>query len=504
MRKGYKNIISAILCCLVFLLLFTASWKFLMRKGSYIKNDDFYSYDGNYDVLFLGTSHVVMGVSPMELWNDYGITSYNLANHGQWIPIDYWVLKNALDYTKPKLVVLDIRALDIQNNKVSPEHVAQTHESFDRMPLSKNKISAIYDLFPAGERMEYLFNFSIYHTRWKEIDESFWEKAQPSTEKGANIDNSNNFDQTRVYELKPPKLLDKSEMNLEETVGKQYLRKIIELCQEENIEILLTSLPYAPNAGYQRWLNSAQVIADEYGVPYLDMITDDTFVNYHTDFFDEDHLNSSGSRKATAYIGEYLVNHFDLTDWRDSEIAGQWNQDYIDYTNYKVEWMQSQKSLDTYLMLLADKQFDAVIEIYNTKIWKDSHYRYLFENLGVDLEQVTKDTDCIVVKEGGKSADVIHNFHDSEGVTETSIGLLGLFIEEMDDENNVASYGVYLDDEKRYTAGLGENVDIRILVADKDDLETKDQVTFSYTVKNQKAYKLQTTAVNGVPIEEKD
>lgn len=502
MKKGIKNIISTILCCLILLLMFAASWKFLMRKGSYIKNDDFYSYEGNYDVLFLGTSHVVMGVSPMELWNDYGITSYNLANHGQWIPIDYWVLKNALEYTKPKLVVLDIRAIDIANNKVSPEHVAQTHESFDRMPLSKTKISAIYDLFPAGERMEYLFNYSIYHTRWKEIDESFWDKAEPSTEKGANIDNSDNFDQTKIYPLKPPKLLDKSEMNLEETFGKEYLRKIIELCQKENIEILLTSLPYAPNAGYQMWLNSAQDIADAYDVPYLDMIVEDTFVNYNTDFFDEDHLNSSGSRKATEFLGEYITSHFDLKDWRDSEIASQWNQDYREYSDYKVEWMKSQKNLDAYLMLLADKNFNAVIEIYNTRIWKDKHYRNLFENLGVDLNQVTEDTDCIVIREGGKSTDVINNFHDSEGVTETSVGQLCLFIEEMDEENQVKSYGVYLDDEKRYTAGLGENVDLRILVTEKDSLETKDQVTFSYTVKKQKAYELTLTAINGAPIEE--
>lgn len=502
MKKGYKNFISTILCCLVFLLLFAASWKFLMRKGSYIKNDDFYTYDGNYDVLFLGTSHVVMGVSPMELWHDYGIVSYNLANHGQWLPIDYWVLKNALDYTRPKLVVLDIRAIDIQNNKVSPEHAAQTHESFDRMPLSKNKISAIYDLFPAGKRMEYLFDFSIYHTRWKEIDAAFWDDAVPSVEKGANIDNSNNFEFTRVFEIAPPKLLDKNDMNLEETVGKEYLRKIIELCRQEGIEILLTSLPYAPNAAYQKWLNSAQAIADEYKVPYLDMIKEDTFVNYKTDFFDEDHLNSSGARKATEVIGEYISSHFDVPDLRGSDVAEKWDSDYEDYKNYKAGWLQSQNSLDTYLMLLADKNFDAVIEIYNPKIWKDEHYTALFENLGVDAGKVTKDTDCIVIGEGGKAVDIIENFHDSEGVTETNIGQLCLFIEEMDEENNVKSYGVYLDDEKRYTAELGENVDLRVLVVDKDGLATKAYTTFSYTVKNQKDFKLTTTAINGVPIEE--
>ena len=176
MRKGYKKFISVLICFVIFLLMFTGVSHFLMRKTSYIKNADFYSYEEDYDVLFLGSSHMVMGISPMELWNDYGIVSYNLANYGQWLPVDYWVLRNALDYTKPKLVVLDVRAIDINQNKFSPEHISQLHEVFDNMPLSKNKIEAVFDLLPEGKRMEYLFDFSIYHTRWNEIDESFLKK----------------------------------------------------------------------------------------------------------------------------------------------------------------------------------------------------------------------------------------------------------------------------------------------------------------------------------------
>ena len=74
MKKGYKKLLSAVFCCAVFLLMFTAVSRFFMRKTSYIKNADFYSYEGDFDVLFLGSSHMVMGISPMELWKEYGIT----------------------------------------------------------------------------------------------------------------------------------------------------------------------------------------------------------------------------------------------------------------------------------------------------------------------------------------------------------------------------------------------------------------------------------------------
>ena len=496
MRKGYKKIISVFICFVIFLLMFTAVSHFLMRKTSYIKNADFYSYKEDYDVLFLGSSHMVMGISPMELWNDYGIVSYNLANYGQWLPVDYWVLKNALDYTKPKLVVLDVRAIDIDNNKFSPEHISQLHEVFDDMPLSKHKIEAVFDLLPEGKRMEYLFDFSIYHTRWNEIDETFFKKAYPSTEKGANLDNASNFEEATVEEIQPPVLIDKGDMQLDETTGKQYLRKIIELCQAQDIEILLTALPYSPSDAYQRWLNSAAVIAEEYQIPYLDFNVKDTFVNYNTDYFDDAHLNSSGNRKATKVLGEYLKDHYSLTDYRDSEIASKWNQDYKEYTKYKVDWLKSQQNLNSYLMLLSDKQYNIVVDIYNPDIWKDPVYVHLFENLGVSMDKITESTDCLVIKEGGASVDVLNGFHSSKGVSETSIGTLGLLIDEMDDAGNVTAFGIYLDDEKRYTASLAEQAGIRILVMDKDSMETYDSAAFSYTVEKQKKYQLTTTAVN--------
>lgn len=87
-------------CGLLVLAMLANIQQFMMRKISYWGYADFYSDKGDYDVLFLGSSTMNMGISPMELWNDYGITSYNMADDAQRLPVDYWVLKNALAYTK--------------------------------------------------------------------------------------------------------------------------------------------------------------------------------------------------------------------------------------------------------------------------------------------------------------------------------------------------------------------------------------------------------------------
>ena len=35
------------------------------------------------DVVFVGSSHILNGAFPLELWHEYGIVSNNLGQHGQ-------------------------------------------------------------------------------------------------------------------------------------------------------------------------------------------------------------------------------------------------------------------------------------------------------------------------------------------------------------------------------------------------------------------------------------
>ena len=113
------------------------------RKASDSKYADFFQ-DRDYDVLFMGTSHVINGVFPMELWNEYGITSYNFGGHSNQIPTTYWVMENALDYVTPKVIVID--CLTLSSEHKCAEEFSFLHLSMDAFPLSLTKIRAIWDL----------------------------------------------------------------------------------------------------------------------------------------------------------------------------------------------------------------------------------------------------------------------------------------------------------------------------------------------------------------------
>ena len=59
------------------------------------------------DVLFFGSSHTVATFDPQVIYDNYGITSYNLGCEQQSLVITYYWLREALKYQSPKAVVLD-------------------------------------------------------------------------------------------------------------------------------------------------------------------------------------------------------------------------------------------------------------------------------------------------------------------------------------------------------------------------------------------------------------
>ncbi|MBR0172837.1 MAG: hypothetical protein IJQ21_08610 [Lachnospiraceae bacterium] len=379
-----RQALSALVCAILTAALFLCAQSFLADKGSYFKNAGFYEDDRDYEVLFFGSSMAVMAVAPMELWHDYGITSYNLANYGQYLPVDYHVLQNALDYGIPRLAVFDTAMLE-SDDLYYEMFTGQLHETFDIMPLTRKKYNAIRELMPAERQTEYLFPFSRYHTRWSVIDESFFKPKTRGTEKGAYLDGANEISYARVAPRVPPVWTTRDVPGSADTNGKIYLRKCVELCRENGVAVLLTAYPVFADEAAQADVNrihaGAREIADAYGTGFFNMQQEEGLIDYGTDLVDDTHVNSSGMRKVTRRLGAYLKEHYDLTDYRDEPVAEQWNRDYADYTGYKIQWLRSQEAPESYLMLLAEEPYRVEIISHDDTAFQDALLQALLENL---------------------------------------------------------------------------------------------------------------------------
>ena len=382
-----KKIIKTIINCIIFLIVFALVMGYIAyvckRKNSNEKYDDFFSQEEDFDVLFFGSSRVLNGIYPMELWEDYGMVSYNFGGHGNYIPVSYWVWKNSMDYNKPKLVVID--ATFIQENKPYRENTQQVHLSVDSFPLTKTKYDMVEDLFgdPDSDfydnRYEFLFPFGSYHDRWNELTSDDF-VVNDSPEKGAEM-------RIDVAKMVKADWLKEEDPWLEETLAKKYLRQWIKECKEQDIEVLLVQLPYAATRLEQTYSQGVEALAKELDVNYVNMLYEDV-VNYHTDFYDTDgHLNPSGARKVTDYLGRYISENYDIPDHGRDEEYSFWYDDYQEYKNYKISLLKSQKYLETYLMLLNDSDLSCEIYINSaSKLLEDEKVMQLIENLTESVE----------------------------------------------------------------------------------------------------------------------
>ncbi|MEY8326741.1 hypothetical protein AALB47_22970 [Lachnospiraceae bacterium 54-11] len=389
MKRNLKIVVGCLITMGLFFFILNCTDALLERKAGVKKNEDFFQQEGNYDVLFMGTSHVLNSIFPMELWNDYGIVSYNFGGHGNEMATTYWVMMNALDYTKPKLMVIDCMMLS-SNEKLCGDF-DYVHLSFDAFPLSKNKILAVDDLWGnSAKKWDLLWDFTVYHNRWSDLTREDFE-AVPSLEKGA---------ESRIGVAVPASIgrIEQSRVIEKETVGEEYLRKMIEECQKRGIGVLLTYLPFPANAEEQLEAEMVYDIAEEYGVGYINFL-EMNVVNYQTDCFDAvSHLNPSGAKKVTDYLGEYISANYPDMNQKDNVQYSEWHDDYALYKNFKLQMLKEQTEVQNYLMLLADKGYNVYIEMSDHMILKDEICCQLLYNLGIKTDLVGEDINYITIE----------------------------------------------------------------------------------------------------------
>ena len=116
MNRTAKRCLSCAVTLLLLGLCLHAAAAVLERKDNSAESEltyadvrlaPFFDSKTPYDVLFMGTSHMIYGVNPMRMWQDEGITSYNLGGNNNTMPIEYWMLKEAVGKRESGSIVDD-------------------------------------------------------------------------------------------------------------------------------------------------------------------------------------------------------------------------------------------------------------------------------------------------------------------------------------------------------------------------------------------------------------
>ena len=194
---------------------------------------EYYMDKSKHDVLIFGDCEVFSNISPISLWEEYGITSFIRGNAKQLIWQSYYLLEDSLRYEKPDLVVFNVLAMKYDE----PQNEAYNRLALDGMKLSLSKIKAIKASKMEDEStLSYIFPILRYHSRWSDLTKEDFKYIFKKDEI------SHNGYLMRV-DIKPVGYLPKEEYLSDYTFGDNsyfYLDKINQLLQlPSNVQKLI-------------------------------------------------------------------------------------------------------------------------------------------------------------------------------------------------------------------------------------------------------------------------
>ncbi len=335
MQPGSHKIYKAVTFIFIFCLLFNEASTILQKKwpGRTATEIRFHSEPKNsIDVLFVGSSSFYRGISPLVLWNEYGFTSYVLANSNQSPLAIYESIEDALKTQKVKLVVLDgivmLREYDYS------DYEAHIRKYVDPIPLSTRKLKLIYKFWQEDSELtiaSFLFPIIRYHDRWMELSE---EDYRPFNLNHV-IDTKGQTNISYFIPLEYPEgymeVMD-SLTPLGEN-AKNYYDRLIQLCEKNNTRIIFVTLPRLSwdDGSY----NSLLKYTSGKQIPYFDYSFPDEInkvgLDLRTDFLDMNHLNDYGAKKISIAIGEDILQMVSLPDHRDDPNFSTWNDLFAIY-----------------------------------------------------------------------------------------------------------------------------------------------------------------------------
>lgn len=312
-----NNFKSAIRTCIIFLIVLTILSAAIM--SAFFIGENYYYQDsreraelsGTLDFFVCGASHAMRGFRPDILDQELGINSYNLSCSRQTMQGRYELLNLELNRNPAKTVVLEL--------------------SYDSMTRNRDEEGPEGDMYMLGKlggfmpRIKYFFSAirpkeygRMYYNYIdngvnciKKIIHGTWTNKNTKLEKGyaayKRDDDELNQDLKKIYHTR----------SFEETVYEpnvEYLNKIIALCKEKNVQLILVTTPlskvtvcrYGNLDTFKEWYEN---VANENGLQYYDfnLIRDkEEKLPDSSAFSDKFHLGNKGAGTFTKMFTDVL------------------------------------------------------------------------------------------------------------------------------------------------------------------------------------------------------
>lgn len=278
------------------------------------------------DVMLFGNSDLYSGFSPIELYKDTGIVSFNCGKSQQTLSNIYKQLKESINLQKLKLVILEADCI-----------------FYDKKQFAGNNYDAILLRAPIK-----------YHSRWKELTlKDFYTiptmQNRVNYMKGYFFENdisgykvSENY--MKDYDSKPKEINPKA---------KKYLLKSIDICKENNIPFLIMGIPtpntwsLACNKGLNKFVENYNATQTDYKINFVDLNLNPENLQFDFDSYFKDngnHCNYMGAKAVTKFMGNYLKENYSFLKDKRNENISNWKESVKLYDKYIKKHYKNNKA----------------------------------------------------------------------------------------------------------------------------------------------------------------
>jgi len=289
------------------------------------------SKENTIDALVVGDSICNAGVSPFDMWNEKGFTSYTYASFGQVIEESYYNLKDIFKKQSPKVVLLESNIIFKDKGYVgnAQDMVNETQNNY--VPAIK------------------------FHDIWKKLLSN--EKNKKTFYKGFDMRDKVTYSENRDYMKETKKIAKVSKNN------KIFLDNIEKLCRENNCKLCLLALPrqakaFGSSAKKYEEYNYLNKYAKEKGLDVIDLNImcmekklDIDWTKQCSDSQEDvkyndglgEHLNTLGASIVSKTLAKELSDRYDLKDHKKDEKYKEWVNDYEEYKDLKSKTIKKMK-----------------------------------------------------------------------------------------------------------------------------------------------------------------
>jgi len=241
------------------------------------------------DVIMYGDSEAFASTIPMQIWEDYGFTSYICATAGQSISDTCKIAYQTLKKQRPKIVILEADNIFITTSIT--------------VPLAR----VLNLIMPITE----------YHNRWKNLNKEDFSGKINYTETDSN--------KGYYYVERTDPAEDGEYMTYTDEIEKVPLRNQIHVkflkkyVESKGAKLVIVSVPSFKNWNYKKH-NGMKEFTDKENIEFLDLniLNDELNIDWKTETGDKgDHVNHKGAVKVTKYLGEWLKEKNMLQDHRN-------------------------------------------------------------------------------------------------------------------------------------------------------------------------------------------